>query len=131
LLFHLTCLTATIKFAKHRRANISNPHTNSEREPLLADGDRSDQPAPPTPAVLDLALARFSVLVEIVVYTLLPFAPTGNLFVLFFTLGSFGAGLVPAINSIVLELYTRKIGNNAVVESGKLFGALSAAQMLL
>jgi hypothetical protein len=70
-------------------------------------------------------------LVEIVVYALLPIAPTGNLFTLFYTLGSFGAGLVPAINSVALELYTRKVSNNGTVESGKLFGALGVAEMLL
>lgn len=61
-------------------------------------------------------------------YVLLPLAPTGIIFILDIALGSFGAGLIPAFNSVALELYTRKIGKNKTVESGKLFGALSVLQ---
>jgi hypothetical protein len=70
--------------------------------------------------------------VDIAMYALLPFAPTGALFILFIARGSFGAGLAPAVNSVALELYTRKVaGKGGAVESGKLLGALNVVQAVL
>ncbi|KAJ6572082.1 major facilitator superfamily domain-containing protein [Mycena capillaripes] len=126
--FLILILPVFIKFVKNRRPSASSSHSSSEHEPLLSDQDSSDQPTPPNTVVFDLRLARFSILVDIAMYTLLPFAPTGILFILFISLGSFGGGLGPALNSVALELYTRKIGKHKTVESGKLFGALSVLQ---
>ncbi|KAF7348557.1 MFS domain-containing protein [Mycena venus] len=121
-------LPFVIKFAKKKPVNAPKPLTNSERQPLLSDNHTSAQPTPPTPSMFDLGLARFSILVDIAVYGMLPFAPTGAIFILFIAVGSFGAGLSPAINSVALELYTRQVGKNATVESGRLLGALSVVQ---
>jgi len=121
-------LPFVIKFAKNKPTKAPNLHPNSEREPLLSDHNRSEQPTSPKPSAFDLGLARFSILVDIAMYALLPFAPTGIVFILFITLGAFGGGLMPAINSVALELYSRKVGKNAPVESGKLLGALSVVQ---
>ncbi|KAJ7928150.1 major facilitator superfamily domain-containing protein [Mycena leptocephala] len=128
--FLILILPAVIKFVKDRHTNPPSSHSSSEHEPLLSDNDRSIHPTPPKSAVFDLGLARFSILMDIAMYALLPFAPTGIIFILFISLGSLGGGLVPAINSVALELYTRRIGKNKPVESGKLFGALSVVQAI-
>ncbi|KAJ7928155.1 major facilitator superfamily domain-containing protein [Mycena leptocephala] len=128
--FLILILPAVIKFVKNRHTNPPSSHSSSEHEPLLSDTNRSIHPTPPKPAVFDLSLARFSILMDIAMYALLPFAPTGIIFILFISLGSLGGGLIPAINSVALELYTRRIGKNKPVESGKLFGALSVVQAI-
>lgn len=82
--------------------------------------------------MVDLALARFSMLVDIATWAVLPFAPTGIIFILVIMVGALGAGLVPAINSVALEIYSRRVEKSgAIVESGKLFGALSVLQSVL
>ncbi|KAJ7336337.1 major facilitator superfamily domain-containing protein [Mycena albidolilacea] len=139
-IFLILVLPVVIKYAKNRRSKPPSAHpgpsSDSERTPLLSQSDHAEpapgspkpKPTPPAPAV-DLALARFSLLVDIAMYALLPFAPTGALFILFIALGSFGAGLAPAVNSVALELYTRKVaGKGGAVESGKLLGALNVVQ---
>lgn len=71
-------------------------------------------------------------LVDIATWAILPFAPTGIVFILVIMLGAVGAGLGPAINSVALEIYSRRVRKSgAVVESGKLFGALSVVQSVL
>ncbi|KAJ7729399.1 major facilitator superfamily domain-containing protein [Mycena maculata] len=130
LSFCLTFITAIMKFFKNRQNNTPS-ESPSESEPLLSS---SEQDTPSLSAhkahtsTFDLALARFSILIDIATYAILPFAPTGIVFILFTILGSFGAGLAPAVNSVALELYTRKIGKNALLETGKLFGALGVVQ---
>ncbi|KAF8217737.1 major facilitator superfamily domain-containing protein [Mycena galopus ATCC 62051] len=127
--FLILILPFAIKVVKDRRTKTFNSHPNSEHEPLLSDRNRPEHPSPQTYAI-DLGIAHFSILVDIAMYALLPFAPTGAIFILFITLGSFGAALLPAMNSLALELYTRKVGKNATVESGKLLGAMSVVQAM-
>ncbi|KAJ7735098.1 major facilitator superfamily domain-containing protein [Mycena maculata] len=123
-------LPPIMRFFKNRQ-NDAPSESPSESEPLLLS---SEQDTPSLSAhkvhtsTFDLALARFSILIDIATYAILPFAPTGIVFILFTMLGSFGAGLAPAVNSVALELYTRKIGKNAPLETGKLFGALGVVQ---
>ncbi|KAJ7632793.1 major facilitator superfamily domain-containing protein [Roridomyces roridus] len=76
----------------------------------------------------DISLARVSLLIDVIGYAGLPFAPTGFIFTLFTMVCSFGTAFSPAVQSTALELYTRKIGGRN--ESGKLFGALSVVQAL-
>ncbi|KAJ7150962.1 major facilitator superfamily domain-containing protein [Mycena crocata] len=125
----IVVLPVIIKFAKDRsvKAAANARSELSETSALL------DAPSPPQThsSSFDLAIARFSILVDVVTYGVLPFAPTGLLFVVFIALGSLGAGLVPAINSVALALYTQQTKlKNGTVESGKLFGALSVVQSL-
>lgn len=75
----------------------------------------------------DLALARISLLIEIISYTFMGLAPTPLAFTIFGMLGAFGTGFSPALHSVALELYARRGGGT---ESGKLFGALSVIQAL-
>ncbi|KAJ7723380.1 major facilitator superfamily domain-containing protein [Mycena metata] len=122
-------LPAVLKFAKKRASKQRNPGPHlSEREPLLSGQDATSKHTPPPTYMFDFDLARFSVIVDAVTFAILPFAPTGIVFLLFTALGSFGAGLAPAVNNVALELYTRKIGKNETLESGKLFGAISVVQ---
>ncbi|KAJ7753718.1 major facilitator superfamily domain-containing protein [Mycena metata] len=120
-------LPFVIHLVKNRAAK--NHKHNSEREPLLSDQDTPlTKYIPPKAYILDLTIARLSVLVDVITFAILPWAPTGLIFLVFISLGSFGAGLVPAVNSVALELYSRKLGKNAALESGKLFGAMSVVQ---
>ncbi|KAJ7154677.1 major facilitator superfamily domain-containing protein [Mycena filopes] len=120
-----------IKLVRDRGAPKNKPASRlSEREPLLSDQNSGPKNTPPKAYILDLTIARLSILVDAVTYAVLPLAPTGIVFLVFISLGSFGAGLAPAVNSVALELYSRRLGKNATVESGRLFGAMSVAQAL-
>ncbi|KAJ7056209.1 major facilitator superfamily domain-containing protein [Mycena amicta] len=128
-------LPLVFKFVKHRPSR-SEPEDEpiEQQQPLLLS---SEEPASPSRALasasataFDLSLARFSVFVTMVTFALIPLAPTGAFFILFISLGSFGAALEPAIHSIVLELYTRRVylKGEGVAEAGKLFGVLAVVQ---
>ncbi|KAF7318325.1 MFS domain-containing protein [Mycena chlorophos] len=82
----------------------------------------------------DLSLARFSILIHLITFTLLPLAPTSILFIVVISFDSFAAGLAPAINSVALDLYTHQVGlegvSPAAVEPGKLYGAMTVVQAL-
>ncbi|KAJ6623481.1 hypothetical protein B0H10DRAFT_2162474 [Mycena sp. CBHHK59/15] len=83
-----------------------------ESDPLLSDRNMSPSSIKSkahSPA-FDLGLARFSLFIEVIAYTMMPFASTGF--------------------SVALELYSGKGGLDGTVESGKLFGALSVVQAL-
>ncbi|KAJ7733206.1 major facilitator superfamily domain-containing protein [Mycena maculata] len=118
-----------IKFfaVRQNRQNDAPSTSPSEAEPLLSGSSRpSVSDAKTHNLSKNLTLMRFSMLVNIAAFAILPFAPTGLVFILFAMLGSFGAGLAPAVHSVALELYTLRIGTNAPLETGKLLGALSA-----
>ncbi|KAJ7154672.1 major facilitator superfamily domain-containing protein [Mycena filopes] len=118
-----------IKLVRDRAASKNKPASqSSEREPLLSDQNSTPKNTPPKAYILDLTIARLSILVDAVTYAVLPLAPTGIVFLVFISLGSFGAGLAPAVNSVALELYSRRLGKNATVESGRLFGAMGVVQ---
>jgi hypothetical protein len=74
----------------------------------------------------DLNLARVSLFIEMIAYTLIGLASTPIAFVLFTLMGSMGGGFSPAVHSVALELYSRR----GEKETGKLFGALSVLQAL-
>lgn len=136
LLYFLARLTnfpsVVIKYVKNRPRNDTSSASPSESESLLSSSSQDTRPPPKAhTSTFDLGLARFSILVDIGTFAILPFAPTGIVFILFTTLGSFGAGLQPAVHSVALELYTRKIRKGAPLETGKLFGALSVVQSVL
>ncbi|KAJ7164494.1 major facilitator superfamily domain-containing protein [Mycena filopes] len=122
-------LPLVMKVVKKRTQRQNIPIDRSpEREPLLSNREPGVKDTVPKFYIFDLRLARFSVLVDAVTYAIQPFAPTGIIFLLFTSLGSFGAGLAPAVNSVALELYTRRLGKGATVESGKLFAAIGVVQ---
>nr|GAT48850.1 predicted protein [Mycena chlorophos] len=152
-------LPSLIKFAKSRTENGKGkaPAETGEREPLLASTSSNavdidavdtileaepDVPLPtPTPVPphqhsshFDLSLARFSILIHLITFTLLPLAPTSILFIVVISFDSFAAGLAPAINSVALDLYTHQVGlegaSPAAVEPGKLYGAMTVVQAL-
>ena len=74
----------------------------------------------------DLKVAKVSVGIEVLVYTLMVFSSSGLMFAVVATLGAFGMGFGPAIQSVALTLYNRRGGK----DSGKLFGAMSVVQSL-
>ncbi|KAJ7767804.1 major facilitator superfamily domain-containing protein [Mycena metata] len=98
-------------------------------KPLLGIPTDSDSKTGPSHASsFDLSLTRVSLFVEIIGYTLMPFAPTGLFFTAFTMLASFGSGFSPAVQSVALELYSQQ--NDGTMESGRLFGGLSVIQAL-
>ncbi|KAF9053900.1 MFS general substrate transporter [Hymenopellis radicata] len=75
-------------------------------------------------SAFDLALARVSLVVDMISYLLMALANHPIPFAAASVLGSFGTGFSPSLQSVALELYTQRGGT----ESGKLFGALSVVQ---
>ncbi|KAF7291972.1 hypothetical protein MIND_01222800 [Mycena indigotica] len=104
----------------------------SYTDPAAISSRPSPEPTSAYATAFDLSLMRFSIFVFIITFAILPLAPTGALFILFISLGSLGAGLEPAANSLVLELYTRRVSNRAKAESesGKLFAAVGVVQTI-
>ncbi|KDQ61041.1 hypothetical protein JAAARDRAFT_32037 [Jaapia argillacea MUCL 33604] len=131
---HLTVvLPVLISFFKPKPPPIALP--TSPSEPLHSSPSRSPSPPtkPPTPTHLnspafDLTIARISLIVDIIAYTLMPLAPSPTLFTLAAILGSFGAGFGPAVQSLSLELFLRREDGGG--ESGRLFGAISVVQVM-
>lgn len=74
----------------------------------------------------DIALARGSLLFELVSHLLIPFAPNGAVYTGLTVLGVLGAGFSPAVQSVALGLYTQQGGT----ELGKLFGAWNVMSAL-
>lgn len=111
-----------------------------ESTPLLTSTSStyavSTQPATPAPqpphkkdlhsAAFDLGLARVSLVIEIVSYTVMALTPTPVTFTVCSMTAAMGMGFSPAVQSVALEMYARKGGK----ETGKLFGALSVVQAL-
>jgi MFS family permease len=97
--------SASVSPSRHPRRSAHTPHHN-------------------TTLRFDLGLARGSLLVDILAYTLIPFAPSGSTFIGASVLGSFGGGFGPAVQAIALELFARQPGRSAA-QAGTLFGALS------
>ncbi|EPQ58298.1 MFS general substrate transporter [Gloeophyllum trabeum ATCC 11539] len=126
--FHLTILLPLIiHLFKPKPPPIQLP--TSPSEPLSPGSSTAPPPlAPKAPASpsFDLLLARGSLLVDVLAYTLMPLAPTGGAFTLAAVLGSLGGGFGPAAQSLALELYARQGGR----ETGRLFGAWSVVQVL-
>lgn len=118
------CHKGFIKLLKPRpRSRSSN---GPEAESLLPGPSHGAATKVPHSAAFDLGLARVSLFVEVVSYTLMALAPTALAFTGFSIMASLGAGLNPALQSVSLALYRRRGGT----ESGKLFGALSVLQAL-
>ncbi|TFK55076.1 MFS general substrate transporter [Heliocybe sulcata] len=92
-------------------------------EPLSPSGPA---PKPPATPAFDLLVARASLFMDVIAYSLMPLAPTGRAFTALSVFGSFGAGFGPAAQSLALEIYTRQGGR----ETGRLFGAWSVVQVV-
>ncbi|KAK7020467.1 MFS domain-containing protein [Favolaschia claudopus] len=117
--FLAVILPVTIKLVKKFQ---SHRLSRSELEPLLIP------PRQPHSASFDISLARISLFIEIIAYTAMPFATTGLAFTAFTMLAAFGSGSNPAVQSVAMELYSKRMGAN--VEAGRLFGAVSVIQAL-
>ncbi|CAA7270975.1 unnamed protein product [Cyclocybe aegerita] len=135
--FFLTViLPVAIKLFKPEPVVIELPAAPEESSPLLSSspGPSSSTTTLPRPTIkkeihspaFDLALARISLLIEIISYTLMALSPSALAFTVFGILGSLGTGFSPAVQSVTLALYARRGGT----ESGRLFGAMSVVQAL-
>jgi hypothetical protein len=74
----------------------------------------------------ELNLARASLLVDVTCLTLIGLAPNSIAFIAFTLIGSWAQGFTPSVQSVALELYSRR----GEKENGKLFGGLSVIQAL-
>lgn len=136
--FFLTLvLPVIIELFKPKPLIVEFPPEPAETQPLLSfssGGSGASSPrsgtALPTREIhspaFDLGLARASLVVEIISYTLMGLAPTPLSFTVFGMLSAMGAGFSPAVQSVTLAMYSRKGGT----EVGRLFGALSVVQAL-
>ncbi|KZT09657.1 MFS general substrate transporter [Laetiporus sulphureus 93-53] len=102
--------------------SISRPTSPSTKSQSPPPGSPSHHASP----ALDLALARLSILIELVAYTLMALAPNGHLFTAYAIVSALGAGFTPAVNSVASALYMQQGGR----ELGKLFGALGVVQTI-
>ncbi|KAI0759595.1 MFS general substrate transporter [Trametes elegans] len=101
-------------------------------QPATAPSAQPNKPTKPTLSALvkemrfDLSLIRGSLLVDLLSHALVALSPDASqvLFVGATSLSSFGAGLVPACNSLALCIMQSR-GDN---DTGKLFGAFSVLQ---
>ena len=80
-----------------------------------------------TPTV-DLGLAKFSLVLQAMCFSLIAVLKDPVIFVSASALSALATGYSPMINSLSLELYTRRGG--AAYEAGRLFGAMSVIQAL-
>jgi len=99
--------------------------TSSETEQLLESDESGDDKHHHTPT-FDLNIARMSIVVETTTYILMALTSSGTVFTVWTAMGSVGAGVSPAVQSLALLLYT----NSGGTESGSLFGALSVVNAL-
>lgn len=127
-----------IRYFKSKPAPIRLPE--DAEEPLTSPTSTSfpaeahnRTPSPPSrpehhhhDANFDLNVAKVSVGIEVFVYILMVFSSSGPMFAVIATLGAFGMGFGPAIQSVALTLYNRRGGK----DSGRLFGAMSVVQSL-
>ncbi|KAF9246164.1 major facilitator superfamily domain-containing protein [Melanogaster broomeanus] len=102
--------------ARGSRSHSRSPHPDSATH-------RS--PTPSHSPTFDLALARVSLVLELISFLIMAVAATGALFTFGTMIGSFGAGFSPAVQALALEIYAKR-GRG----EGKLFGALSVIQSL-
>ena len=124
--------------AGNSQATTTTGHPPSKPRPTLAHLAREMN--------FDLLLLRLSFLIECASHSLVSFAPAGwgeGYFIAFTTLSCFGAGVIPAVNSLalcVLQMQAHATGGSASSfdddgGAGRLFGALAAlqavAQMIL
>lgn len=74
----------------------------------------------------DFRVALVSIFIEVVAFGIMAVSPSAESFTVGTFIGSFGAGVNPAMQSVAMLLYTRAGG----IESGALFGALSVVNAL-
>lgn len=130
---HLTfILPLIIKYSKPKLASVQPPEP-SESTRLLTPSSSTHavlKPATQEPevhsAAFDLGLARVSVVIDVISYTLMAVISTPVAFTVFSMTGALGMGFSPAVYSVALDLYAKRGG----METGRLFGALSVVQAL-
>ncbi|OBZ69346.1 putative membrane protein C14C4.07 [Grifola frondosa] len=133
--FYLTLVFPAILkvLSKLRAAPVPLPATESEPVQLPDPSNELELPASapsfekaPHPASLDLILARVAIINDIICYALMPVAATGTLFAAISVCSSMGTSFGPVMNSLALELYSRRGGT----DSGRLLGALTVVSAL-
>lgn len=102
----------------------------SNGEPVAGTAEIEEAPATPLkvkqrrPAILDLYTIRLSLIFEALMFLLLSFGVSPELFVLLSILLTFSSGHSPAANSLALTL----VGDSR--QSGRLFGGIAVIQAL-
>ncbi|KAF5373858.1 hypothetical protein D9758_000672 [Tetrapyrgos nigripes] len=101
-------------------------HTGTSRSRSRPHSHSPSRLSEPDSSSFDLGIARASLVVEVFAHGCMGLATHSIPFLLFGMLGSLGSGFSPAVQSVTVELYSHRGGD----ESGKLFGALSVIQAL-
>ncbi|THG99751.1 hypothetical protein EW026_g2668 [Hermanssonia centrifuga] len=126
--------------------SVSVPASDHVDSASRAVSTAQTQPTKPKPTLahlakemnFDLMLLRFSFFIECLSHTLVSLAPTTSgpgVFVGFTTLSCFGAGVIPAANSLalcIMQMQRQASGSTSTMDdqggAGKLFGALASLQ---
>jgi len=123
---------------KDRQENAVLRTENSDEGTALLSQDQDQEldtvSAPPNPKpkrtnhspAFDLSVAQCSLILEIICFALVPIFRSRSTFVVFTVLAACGAGFGPAIQSLAVELYSKRGGT----ETGKLFGVLGVVQII-
>ncbi|KAK7690558.1 hypothetical protein QCA50_005656 [Cerrena zonata] len=122
----LSLIFPAITLALNRpKPAISLP--TEESEPLQSDSSRNtslESSSLPHSVSADLAISRVSLLISIIPFALIPFAPSALMYTALNGVVCFGTAFSPAIQSVALGIYTA----NGGLEAGKLFGAIGIVQ---
>jgi hypothetical protein len=85
-------------------------------------------PAPLHTPGVDLGIARASLVLQAICFVIIAVSKDAGMYVAGSALGALAAGYAPTMQSLSLELYTRRGG--APSEAGRLFGAMSVIQTI-
>jgi hypothetical protein len=118
---HSAATTQTIRSTRAHGSVRSNT-SNATRRTAATINENKDPSSPR----LDLNTARVSLVMELATYMMMATATTGTMFTVYTAFGSLGAGFTPAVQSLALEIYAGRGGE----ETGKLFGGLSVVHAL-
>lgn len=129
-----------LKFLKPKPKPVTSTAAvnSTERDPLLRRSPPADSDASNSPShhhhhhqvQFDFSLALWSLVIEIVSYTLMAATTSPLGFTITGMITSLGSGFSPAMQSVALELYTQRHKGKGHVESGRLFGAISVVNAL-
>lgn len=94
----------------------------SHPDPIRQSAAKSHTPSPSHTPRFDLNLARISLVLDIIAFSIMLLSSKGLLFVCGSFIQSLGSGYSPALQAFALEVYSRRGGKG---EAGRLFGAFS------
>ncbi|KAH8985716.1 MFS general substrate transporter [Lactarius akahatsu] len=127
-------LPALLRFFASRRPPVQLPTQPGEplnaraESPSLSARASSRSPMHTHTPALDLGIAKASLVLHAISFALIAVSKNAGMFVAASMLATLSIGYAPVVQSLSLELYTRRGGQTS--EAGRLFGAMSVIQAL-